>query len=283
MRRALLCACLLLAACSTDPSGAPVGDSSPTEPSTASSVPAEAIDATGASGYQPPALDGLDLESAPVYAALGDSFSSGVGAGPMTYCGRSEDSWVGIAARRDGAVFLNYACGGAGLDDLEVQIEALAPEVDVVGVTMLGNDGGLLRVVRFCLSGECKEEAAAALEVVKDAIPRAESLLRRLADGRRVVFAGYLPSFSTEFLCRFESAAEVSALLVPLQRELLSLQRSMAERLAEEGLDIVFLEPETGHEACSPDPWVHDFSTLLALHPNPAGYRAVAARFPAAP
>lgn len=269
----------MLAACSSAPldPGDEKGSSS-SVPSTQAQSPQDAAPAgpgpfTGE--YQPPSLEGLDLLSTPVYAALGDSVSSGVGAGRLGFCGRASGSWVEIAAVRDGAVFLNYACSGSGLDGLEAQAAALDDEVDVVGLTFLGNDADLTGVIRGCLSGACTDTVASSLEKVSGLLPRAESILRRIAAGRRVVVSGYVPAFSPEFVCAAGATMDASEVLMEAQNSLAAMQRRLVENLASEGFDIVFVMPSFGHEMCSPDPWVHDFFSVLAVHPNPAGYQAM--------
>src|SRR2546423_9450877 len=93
------------------------------------------------------------------YIALGDSYSSGVGAGgydPASgICERSPRSYTALwAAGHPGTAFTSVACGGATTDDvLSKQVGALSSATTMVTITIGGNDAGFVSVVTTCLLG----------------------------------------------------------------------------------------------------------------------------------
>lgn len=238
-----------------------------------------AIDVTR-SGYQPPEVPaGLAVRD--VYAAFGDSISAGIGSGVFGYCGRTDGSWVAYLARRDGAEFLNYACVGAQLADLEEQAETLDPVVDVVGVTLLGNDIGVAKVLADCVAEDCRIVLDAAINKARTLLPRAERVLRRLGEGRKLVVAGYASSFSPEHVCTGPLDVADYRELHRAFGELAELLEETVGRLQDDGFDAVFVQPDvTGHELCTPDPWFFPLGAVGALHPTAAGQQAAAAAVP---
>src|SRR3978361_229533 len=79
------------------------------------------------------------------YIALGDSYSSGVGApGQSGLCLRGSSGYPAQWARRnDPRSFTNLACGGATTSDvLSLQIPFLTAKADLVTITIGGNDAG---------------------------------------------------------------------------------------------------------------------------------------------
>jgi hypothetical protein len=231
-------------------------------------------------GYRPPEV-APGLASSRVYAAFGDSISAGIGSGVFGYCGRTDGSWVAELARRDGAVFLNYACVGAKLEDLEEQVAAVDPVVDVAGVTLLGNDIGVAKVLAGCATGDCTAVVDDSLVTARSLLPRAEELLRRLGAGRTLVVSGYAASFSPEHLCNGPLDVSDHVDLARAVTGLSDLLESVVERMRKDGFDIAFSRPDVrGHELCSPDPWFFPLGAVGALHPTAPGQKAMAAAVP---
>src|SRR3954451_9366452 len=87
------------------------------------------------------------------YVALGDSYSSGVGApGQAGLCLQSPNGypgqWVG---RNDPQSFTNLSCGGAVTGDVRrLQIPFLSSRADLISITIGGNDAGFASTVLTC-------------------------------------------------------------------------------------------------------------------------------------
>ncbi len=274
---------VLLLACTPGSGAAPEASTTTTAPRVETLIPKSendpAIDAERL-GYQPPEV-APGLAAARVYAAFGDSISAGIGSGVFGYCGRTDGSWVAELARRDAAVFLNYACVGAKLDDLAEQVAAVDPAVDVAGVTLLGNDIGVAQVLAECVSGDCTAVVDDALTTARALLPQAEELLRRLGTGRTLVVSGYAASFSPEHLCDGPLDVSDHADLARAVTGISDLLESVVERMREDGFDVVFSRPDVrGHELCSPDPWFIPLGAVGALHPTSPGQKALAAAVP---
>lgn len=268
VRARFLLVCLFLVGCSS-------GVSTPTAPPVAPDVRTPSV-MEDLRSYVPPEVPAEVDGSTVVFAALGDSVSSGVGAGALTECGRSDRSWVGVLAERAGGVFLNYACAGAGLEDLRTQIASLDPTVDVVGVTLLGNDAAAVGVVLACARGECDAEVRASVRAAEAAAPAAVEVLKDVGRERRIILLGYVPVFMPDVSCPGSVSAEKSSLLSGLEDRLRGLHRDIVRDLVSDGFRAELVLPPSGHGFCSSDTWMHDLSSPLALHPTRTGHERLA-------
>ena len=95
---------------------------------------------------------------APVnYVALGDSYSSGVGAGDYISssrsCQRSTEAYPQHWADANSpASFVSVACPGATTADvLASQVSALSASTTLVSITIGGNDAGFSSVMETCV------------------------------------------------------------------------------------------------------------------------------------
>lgn len=270
MRARFLLVCLFLAGCASGVS-APNATAPPNLPDLRSPAVKEDL-----RSYVPPKRPAELDESVVVFAALGDSVSSGVGAGALTECGRSDRSWVGVLADRAGGVFLNYACAGAEVEDLRRQIASLDPAVDVVGVTVLGNDAAAVGVVLACARGECDSEVRAGIRAAEAAAPVALEVLKGVGRDRRIILLGYVPLFVPDVSCPGSVSAENSSLLVDVEERLRELHRDIVSGLIADGFRAELVLPPSGHGFCSSDTWMYDLSSPLALHPTRTGHERLA-------
>ena len=141
--------------------------------------------------------------------ALGDSYSSGEGAGdyqPGTdsasnSCHRSRNAWPALLAHQRGlAVLPSIACSGATLTDLVSgragsgqperragQLGRIAGNASVVTVTIGGNDLGFRSVIQDCIAGDCVARYHRPSGDVLDA--RIDDLARRLPAAYRAIQA----------------------------------------------------------------------------------------------
>ena len=142
--------------------------------------------------------------SGAAYAALGDSYSSGLGAGDYLdgsgACRRSANAYPEQwAARHEPASFAFAACAGATVRDvLDRQLGALGPSTRLVSVTVGGNDAGFAGVMAACvLSSEerCLERIGSARSYGDTTLPglldRLYAAIRAAAPDARVVVLGY--------------------------------------------------------------------------------------------
>jgi lysophospholipase L1-like esterase len=127
----------------------------------------------GGDGTTDVAFDAVAFTPVASYAALGDSYSSGVGVGSANYdqgtntstnqCLRSADSYArqyGTAHGYPGVLTVHLACSGAVTTDLTTtnkygepaQISAIPKHARLVTVTIGGNDVGFADVLKQCLT-----------------------------------------------------------------------------------------------------------------------------------
>jgi lysophospholipase L1-like esterase len=127
----------------------------------------------GGDGTTDVAFDAVAFSPVASYAALGDSYSSGVGVGSANYdqgtntstnqCLRSADSYArqyGTAHGYPGVLTVHLACSGAVTGNLTTtgqygeppQISAIPKHARLVTVTIGGNDAGFGDVLTHCLT-----------------------------------------------------------------------------------------------------------------------------------
>ena len=136
------------------------------------------------------------------YAALGDSYSSGNGAGSYlddTACERSANAYPELYAQQSGATLDFQACSGATVADvLNNQLATLSPATTLVSVTVGGNDAGFTNVLANCILGgdaACKTATDSAVDFVHNTLPDqldgVYSAIRDKAPNAKVVVVGY--------------------------------------------------------------------------------------------
>jgi lysophospholipase L1-like esterase len=161
------------------------------------------------------------------YVALGDSYSSGVGAGSYISssgnCLRSTNAYSQLWANSHSpASYVSVACSGATTQDvLNNQLSALSSATTLVSITIGGNDVGFSSVMQTCvLSSD-----SACLSAINTATAQAKSILpgrlattysaiRSHAPNARVVVLDY-PEFydlSHSWYCPGLSGTDRSAL-----------------------------------------------------------------------
>ena len=129
------------------------------------------------------ALSGVpaaDAASSVRYVALGDSYSSGLGAGSYISssgsCDRSTNAypeqWAGANSP---ASFVSAACAGATTADvISSQVSALSAGTTLVSITIGGNDAGFSSVMETCVlksTTTCLSAVAAARAFATTQLP----------------------------------------------------------------------------------------------------------------
>ncbi|AGL19805.1 Triacylglycerol lipase [Actinoplanes sp. N902-109] len=220
------------------------------------------------------------------YVALGDSYSSGVGApGQTGSCLRSPNAYPGLwAAAHHPASYTSVACSGATTDDLRSsQLSALNASTDLVSVTIGGNDVGFAPAVLTCTlttDSGCAAKVAESMAYLRDTMPAVFDAtyadIRSHAPNARVVVLGYPILFDeTAASCGF------AGMSIPKRkslnqgaRELNAAIKAHAQAAGFTWSDVT--DEFTGHGICGPSPWLNGLTILPptnSFHPNANGYR----------
>lgn len=136
------------------------------------------------------------------YVALGDSYSSGVGAGSYldsSSCKRSAKAYPYLYANSSGDSLSFEACSGAKTSDvINSQVSALDSATGLVSITIGGNDAGFSSVMENCVLGGdsgCHRAVSNAENFVQTTLPGllddVFSTIKSKAPNARVVVLGY--------------------------------------------------------------------------------------------
>ncbi|MGI5340956.1 SGNH/GDSL hydrolase family protein [Streptomyces sp. CA-181903] len=228
----------------------------------------------------PPAAAGPPVS----YAVLGDSFSSGVGAGPYDpaggLCLRSPRAYGPLWAAAHGVRDFRFpACAGATSDDvLRKQVAVLDPGVRLVTLTLGGNDVGYSSVMLACsvgLLGACDAEVDRAEAEMDRSLPHrldaAYHAIAQRAPHARVVVLGYPHLFGAPS-CLIPSPPNARRMDSALDHlDAVIADRARAARFTYLDARRAF----AGHGACSGAPWINPAGPLFweSYHPNAAGQR----------
>ncbi|MFV2022100.1 SGNH/GDSL hydrolase family protein [Micromonospora sp. LOL_023] len=217
------------------------------------------------------------------YVALGDSYSSGVGAGPyQSTCLRSNRSYAALwAAANSPASFRFVACGGAVTADvLDSQLSALDASTTMVTVTIGGNDAGFVDVVLNCRLGSesaCATTVDRAERFATNELPgrldATYAAIKQRAPNAQLIVLGYPRLFEEPRYCGLLAISLTKRAIINDAADLLA--DVTAARAAAAGATFVDTRRQfAGHGVCGATPWINDFSALIgAYHPNVAGYR----------
>ncbi|MFD3977464.1 SGNH/GDSL hydrolase family protein [Streptomyces griseus] len=247
------------------------------------SVVTLALAAAAALGVAGPA-SATDSAAAGGYAALGDSYSSGVGAGSYLSdsgdCRRSTNAYPYLwQAANSPASFDFVACSGATTSSVaSSQLGVLNASTSLVSVTAGGNDVGFADVMQDCvLSNEatCINSVNNAVSQMNSTLPGSldalyDGILAR-APQAQVVVLGY-PRF-------YQLSGSCVAGLSEAERTAINnasdvLNDVIAKRSADAGFTFSSVVDEfTGHELCSGDAWLHSVTVPVynSYHPKAAG------------
>jgi len=215
------------------------------------------------------------------YVALGDSYSSGIGAGSTSgSCGQSPNAYPALWAKANSPnVFKFAACSGATTTDvINRQLPALRAATTLVSVTTGGNDAGFSSVMQTCVlksTSSCQSAVAAGEEIVTGTLPgRLDAMLAGIhadAPNAKVVLLGY-PDFYdlNTWLCLGLSSADRTALDAGVN-ELDSVLQAAAAR---DGAAFADVRGQfTGHELCDGGGWLHSVTYPIedSYHPTATG------------
>ncbi|BCY13940.1 SGNH/GDSL hydrolase family protein [Actinoplanes sp. L3-i22] len=216
------------------------------------------------------------------YVALGDSYSSGVGApGQSGGCLRSNYSYAAQwAAKHSPATFQFLACSGAVTDDvLNTQVPAMKSGTDLVSITIGGNDAGFAPTVITCLTSSdatCTAKVNAGKTYVATTLPgkldATYAAIKAKAPGAQVVVLSYPNIFDTSATICEMSATKRKALNSGAQ----TLDDMIKSRAAAAGFTYADVRDNfAGHGVCAAKPYLNGLTIIPpqnSYHPNTNGY-----------
>lgn len=217
------------------------------------------------------------------YVALGDSYSSGVGASPYdsSGCLRSQRGYPPLwAAAHSASTFRFVACGGAVTADvLNNQLSALDSSTTLVTITIGGNDIGFADVVITCqlasdaaCADAVDDGTAAATNELPARLDRTYAAIRDRAPNAKLIVLGYPRLFELTPTCGLLGMNNYKRTIINEGADLLT--EVIAGRARAGGATFVDTRANfAGHGVCAGTPWINGVAALIgAFHPNASGY-----------
>ncbi|MFF1897999.1 SGNH/GDSL hydrolase family protein [Streptomyces sp. NPDC058206] len=230
-------------------------------------------------------LTGPAHAAGPAYVALGDSYSSGNGAGNYDSasggCHRSFSAYPYLWKNAHApSSFADTSCSGAVTTDVtNNQLGPLNSTTGLVSLTIGGNDAGFSDVMTTCVAGsdsDCVNRVNQAETYAQNTLPaRLDAVynaIRAKAPNAKVVVLGYPHMYTLNVFCvglsdtkhrKIDEAADV-------------IDNVIASRAAAHGF--VFGDVRStfnGHELCSGDDWLHALvasPSWESYHPTATGH-----------
>jgi lysophospholipase L1-like esterase len=220
------------------------------------------------------------------YVALGDSYSSGLGAGAMISssgsCDRSTNAYSQLwASAHHPASYASVACSGATTGTvISSQLSALSAATTLVSITVGGNDVGFSSTMETCVlhsTSTCVAAIQADEAQVSSALPgELNSVLGDIAGAApsaRVIVLGYpgLYDLSRSSTCIGLSTTDRT----DLNQAADELDAAIQAAAAAHGDAYVDVRPAfAGHVICDSSSWLHSVNILdvsESYHPTAAG------------
>jgi lysophospholipase L1-like esterase len=220
------------------------------------------------------------------YVALGDSYSSGLGAGAMISssgsCDRSTNAYSQLWANANHpASYTSVACSGATTSTvISTQLSALSAATTLVSITVGGNDVGFSSTMETCVlhsTSTCVAAIQADEAQVSSALPgELNSVLGDIAGtapAARVIVLGYpdLYDLSKSSTCVGLSTTDRT----DLNQAADELDAAIRAAAAAHGDAYADVRPDfAGHNICDSSSWLHSVNILdvsESYHPTAAG------------
>ncbi|MGP4112652.1 SGNH/GDSL hydrolase family protein [Streptomyces sp. 4N509B] len=245
---------------------------------------ATAVLALGVTTLAPTAVALDSTAAATAYVALGDSYSSGVGAGSYDSgsgdCRRSTVAYPELWADANAPDSFTFAaCAGATTEDvLANQLGALDSGTTLVSISIGGNDAGFGDTMMTCVlqgTSACVSRVNEARAYISDTLPgvldSTYTAIRDRAPNAQVVVLGYPRMYELDGSC-FLGISEESRAAINGAADLLADVTS--KRAADHGF--AFGDVRTtfaGHEICSDSEWLHSVTWPVndSYHPTASG------------
>jgi lysophospholipase L1-like esterase len=232
-------------------------------------------------------LTAFPAQAAPVvrYVALGDSYSSGVGAGAYTTesgaCQRSPNAYPALwAAANSPTSYVSAACSGATTTSvMDTQLAALSPGTTLVSITVGGNDVGFVNTMATCVlyrTAECVSTVQAAEDSARTTLPGSLNAVYNAISERaphaRVIVLDYPPLYQLGTFC--PGLSDTSRTKID---EINNLVDDIVSKVAgQHGFTFADVRSAfVGHQLCSHDTWLHGLNLAdirESYHPTPAGH-----------
>ncbi|WP_086670476.1 SGNH/GDSL hydrolase family protein [Amycolatopsis pretoriensis] len=228
-------------------------------------------------------VTGIAHAAGTVYAALGDSYSSGVGAGSYGSsgsCYRSSNAYGQLWANaHSGTSFTFLACSGAKTGDVINQANSIPSNATLVTVTVGGNDAGFSDVIQTCTLGSdatCTARVNTAKTYVNNTLPalltNTYNAIKAKAPGAKLVVLSY-PRFYTVPGSCWVGLSDTKRTAINSGAD--TLASVIQSRAASAGATFVDVRPSfVGHNICSSsDDYLHSLTwpVIESYHPTVAG------------
>ena len=220
------------------------------------------------------------------YVALGDSYSSGLGAGAMISssgsCDRSTNAYSQLwASAHHPASYTSVACSGATTSTvISTQLSALSAATTLVSITVGGNDVGFSATMETCVlhsTSTCVAAIQADEAQVSSALPgELNSVLGDIAGAApaaRVIVLGYpdLYDLSKSSTCVGLSTTDRT----DLNQAADELDAAIQAAATAHGDAYADVRPAfAGHNICDSSSWLHSVNILdvsESYHPTATG------------
>lgn len=223
------------------------------------------------------------------YVALGDSFSSGSGAGDNDMsndCRRSPNAYPQLWAEEHQPATFDYAaCGGAVTQDVIAdQVNALSTDTTLVTISIGGNDADFEGVILSCIlqpvnDAQCTQALDHSEQVIDDDLPErlteTYQAIRERSPQAKVVVADYPHLFDDSTTCLAATKP---------RRERINAMADDADAVIEReatNAGFQFADVRTafsGHEVCSPGGLGNEWILRIkndweSYHPTATGQR----------
>lgn len=225
------------------------------------------------------------------YAALGDSYSAGVGAPPPDLdaaCLRSSRGYPPLWRRSHPVSEFDFlACSGATTSDVRAtQVPALPADADLVTITIGGNDAGFARVLEACTFAATDDQCRTVVDaaetfiavVISRRLARTYDAIHDAVPHARLVVLGYPRLFELTDTCANPLVPD-KARRSALNQGADVLDETIRRVAARHNAAFADVRDRfAGHGVCSTDtPWINApllFASVGSYHPNATGYRS---------
>lgn len=220
------------------------------------------------------------------YVALGDSYSSGVGAESTNLdsaCMRNTYAYPYLVAQQRANTDLTFvACGGAVTGDvMNKQISSVTADTKFVTITIGGNDVGFASLILGCTTIGCSSAISSSNSKIANELPAklntVYSAIKLRAPTAKVVVLGYPRIFRSDL---FGGCLGALGITYTERQQLNALADNLATVIKgrAEAYGFTFKDARTtfaGHEVCTSSPYVNALKLGIDLyHPTRLGYSA---------
>jgi lysophospholipase L1-like esterase len=222
--------------------------------------------------------------SAVHYVALGDSYSSGVGAGSTSgSCAQSPNAYPALWAKANSpASFTFAACSGARTSDvINSQLSSLTASTTLVSITIGGNDSGFSSIMETCVlksTSSCESAVASSEKYVDSTLPGQLNTtltdIRAHAPNAKIVVLDYPDFYDLSVkLCLGLSSADHQA----LDNGVNALDSTLQAAAVENGATFADVRAQfSGHELCDGAGWLNSVTLPIgnSYHPTATGQKS---------